>query len=51
LPEQIRLYKICTLLHCLPTEIEEQPAALIDWILAIDDIHTIVRNKVMSGEA
>jgi hypothetical protein len=39
--EQWRIYRLCKLFGCLPAPggLDDQPAELNDWLLAIDDIY------------
>jgi hypothetical protein len=30
---------------CTPSQLEREPAATLDWLLAIDDTYTRVKNK------
>lgn len=41
--EQYRTWRLCTLLHCRPSELLDEPALTLDWILAVDDIVARVR--------
>lgn len=37
--EQWRIYRLCKLFGCTPSELDDQPAVLCDWLLAIDDLY------------
>jgi len=39
------------LLHCTPSQLEEESGATLDWILAIDETVNITRSKIQNGEA
>lgn len=34
--DHVRTYRLCTLLHKSPSELENEPASELDWLLAID---------------
>jgi hypothetical protein len=36
--EEYRLWRLCSLLHCRPSELEEESALELDWLLAVDKI-------------
>jgi hypothetical protein len=44
--EEFRTWRLCTLLRCPPTVLEDQPAVTLDWLLATDDIVTRARNNM-----
>jgi len=50
LPEQLRTYRLCKLIGCTPSQLEDEPAATLDWLLAIDDIYNRVRSKMIDEE-
>lgn len=35
--EEYRTWRLCTLLHCRPSELDGESAVELDWILAVDD--------------
>jgi len=35
--EQYRTWRLCTLLHCRPSDLENESAVQLDWLLAVDD--------------
>jgi hypothetical protein len=35
--EEYRTWRLCTLLHCRPSDLEDQSAVELDWLLAVDD--------------
>lgn len=44
--EQIAYFIAADRFGWTPTEVDEQPAYLMDWIMAISDVYEEVRNKV-----
>lgn len=34
--EQAREYRLCTLLHKTPSELDHEPSKRLDWLLAVD---------------
>jgi hypothetical protein len=49
-PEHWRTYRLATLLHKLPSEIENESASTLDWILAIDQTFKQVQSEQNGGE-
>lgn len=41
--EEYRTWRLCTMLHCLPSDLDNQPAVDLDWLLAIDNTVAKVR--------
>ncbi|PJN00791.1 hypothetical protein CG740_23075 [Streptomyces sp. CB01201] len=41
--EEYRTWRLCTMLHCLPSDLEQQSAVDLDWLLAIDNTVAKVR--------
>jgi hypothetical protein len=39
------------MLHCTPSQLENESAATLDWLLAIDEVFVETKNKIMNGEA
>lgn len=35
--EEFRTWRLCTLLHCRPSDLLEESALDLDWLLAVDD--------------
>jgi hypothetical protein len=35
--EEFRTWRLCTLLHCRPSELLDESAEKLDWLLAVDD--------------
>jgi len=48
--EELRTYRLCKLLGCLPSQLEEEPGVMLDWILAIDDTITETKNSMWERE-
>lgn len=42
--EEYRTWRLCTLLHCRPSDLDDERALTLDWLLAVDDVVTRVRN-------
>jgi len=38
------------LLHCTPSQLENESAATLDWLLAIDEVYIETKNKMADGE-
>jgi hypothetical protein len=36
--DEYRTWRLCTILHCRPSELEDESAVELDWILAVDNI-------------
>ncbi|MFB7907642.1 hypothetical protein ACFC1T_14515 [Kitasatospora sp. NPDC056076] len=36
--EEYRTWRLCTLLHCLPSQLDDESALTLDWLLAVDDV-------------
>jgi hypothetical protein len=44
--DEYRTWRLCTLLHCRPSDLEDESAIELDWLLAVDDaVSTARRNK------
>jgi hypothetical protein len=39
------------MLHCTPSQLEDESAVTLDWLLAIDEIYIETQNKITNGEA
>jgi hypothetical protein len=39
------------MLHCTPSQLEEESAATLDWLLAIDETVNVTRNKMANEGA
>ena len=39
------------MLSCTPSQLEEESAAMLDWLLAIDEVFITTENKIRNGEA
>jgi hypothetical protein len=37
------------MLHCTPSQLEEESGATLDWLLAIDETVNVSRNKMANG--
>ena len=37
--EEYRTWRLCTLMSCRPSELEEESAIELDWLMAIDDMY------------
>jgi hypothetical protein len=35
--EEYRTWRLCTLMRCRPSELEDESAVTLDWLLAVDD--------------
>ncbi|MFH8380635.1 hypothetical protein ACH4E7_06795 [Kitasatospora sp. NPDC018058] len=35
--EEYRTWRLCTLLHCLPSQLDDESALTLDWLIAVDD--------------
>jgi hypothetical protein len=35
--EEYREYRLCSLLHVVPSALEDESAVRLDWLLAVDD--------------
>lgn len=44
--DEYRTWRLCTLLHCRPSELDDESAVELDWILAVDDAVTRAKNNV-----
>ena len=36
--DEYRTWRLCTILHCRPSELEDESAIELDWLLQIDSI-------------
>jgi hypothetical protein len=43
--EEYRTWRLCTLLHCRPSELENESAVTLDWLLAVDDTVAKLRKE------
>lgn len=43
--EEYRTWRLCTILHCLPSELENESAVQLDWLLAVDDTVAKLRKE------
>lgn len=43
--EEYRTWRLCTMLHCLPSELENESAAKLDWLIAVDDTVAKLRRE------
>ncbi|MFI0894895.1 hypothetical protein [Streptomyces sp. NPDC020983] len=41
--EELREWRLCTLLHCPPSSLDGESAVRLDWLLAVDD--TVARAR------
>lgn len=41
--DEYRTWRLCTILHCRPSELEDESALELDWLLQIDDVVKQVR--------
>ncbi|MFI6117480.1 hypothetical protein [Kitasatospora sp. NPDC051164] len=41
--EEYRTWRLCTLLHCTPSQLLDEPALTLDWLIAVDDTVAKVR--------
>jgi hypothetical protein len=39
------------MLSCTPSQLEEESAATLDWLLAIDEVFIVTENKMRNGDA
>jgi hypothetical protein len=44
--EELRTWRLCTLLHCRPTQLDEESAVELDWLLAVDDTVARARRNI-----
>ena len=51
MPDEWKIYRLCKMLKCLPSELENESAATLDWLLAIDETVNISRAKIQNGGA
>ncbi|MET8624534.1 hypothetical protein ABZW30_12385 [Kitasatospora sp. NPDC004669] len=35
--EEYRIWRLCTLLHCTPSQLDDEAALTLDWLIAVDD--------------
>jgi hypothetical protein len=51
--EEYRTWRLCTLLHCLPSALDDESAVTLDWLLATDDAvekaRKIVEERASNG--
>jgi len=50
-PEHLRTYRLCVLLKKVPSELENESAVTLDWLLAIDNVYREVRAGSNGDEA
>lgn len=43
--DEYRTWRLCSLMHCRPSELEDESAVELDWILAVDDAVNRARNN------
>jgi hypothetical protein len=43
--EEYRTWRLCTMLRCLPSELENESAVKLDWLLAVDDTVAKLRKE------
>jgi hypothetical protein len=43
--EEYRTWRLCTLLHCRPSDLDDQSAIELDWLLAVDDAVALARKN------
>jgi len=36
--EEFRMWRLCTIMHCRPSELENERAIDLDWLLEIDSV-------------
>lgn len=48
LPPEHRIYRLAKTFGYTPLEIDEQPAAVLDWLLAIDAAYQAAENEARS---
>lgn len=41
--EEYRTWRLCTLMRCTPSALEDESAVALDWLLAVDD--TVARAR------
>jgi hypothetical protein len=46
--DEFRTWRLCTMLHCRPSELDDESAAKLDWLLAVDD--TIAKYRKQKEE-
>ena len=39
------------MLGCTPSQLDEESAATLDWLLAIDEVFIVTENKIRNGDA
>jgi hypothetical protein len=49
--EELRTWRLCTLLKKLPSELEDESATGLDWLLAVDDTVVKARSNIQKREA
>lgn len=49
--EELRVWKLCTLLHCRPSQLDDESAVELDWLLAVDDTVNKARRNREKREA
>ncbi|PJN22423.1 hypothetical protein [Kitasatospora sp. CB02891] len=42
--EEYRTWRLCTLLHCPPSALDDESALTLDWLLAVDDTVSKLRS-------
>lgn len=45
------MWKLCTLLHCKPSDLDDESAVELDWLLAVDDTVNKARRNIEKREA
>jgi hypothetical protein len=49
--EEYRTWRLCKLLHCPPSALDDESAVTLDWLLAVDDAVTRAQNNMQEREA
>ncbi|MGA5819733.1 hypothetical protein ACPC54_17970 [Kitasatospora sp. NPDC094028] len=44
--EEYRTWRLCTLLHCLPSQLDDESALALDWLIAVDDVAAKARETL-----
>jgi hypothetical protein len=47
--EEFRTWRLCTLMRCRPSELEDESAVKLDWLIAVDDTVEKYRKKQHEG--
>lgn len=46
-----RQYQMCQMLHCTPTQLDDQPAILMDWFWQFQRIESAIQESEMKKNA